>query len=123
MVPTTMFSALAATPPAGVPAKLSYGGRKFGVSYNSPNWKKQGWVENFTVKDGNGNSYTGFCMDHSKGPPKAGVTWSYQWTKTSDELPSAFALDWWHYYNDLSEKMDEMHPELNTTKEDRKSVV
>ena len=117
LVPTTMFSALAASPPAGVPATLSYGGRKFGVSYDSPNWKKRGWVENFTVKDGNGNNYTGFCMDHTKGPPKAGVTWSYQWTKTSDEMPSAFALDWWHYYNDISEKMDEMHPELNTTKE------
>ena len=117
LVPATMFSALAASPPAGVPATLSFGGKKFGVSYDSPNWKKKGWVENFTVKDSNGNSYTGFCMDHAKGPPKAGVTWSYEWTKTSDEMPSAFALDWWHYYNDISEKMDEMHPELNTTKE------
>ena len=97
LVPATMFSALAASPPAGVPATLSFGGKKFGVSYDSPNWKKKGWVENFTVKDSNGNSYTGFCMDHAKGPPKAGVTWSYEWTKTSDEMPSAFALVWWHY--------------------------
>ena len=40
LVPATMFSALAASPPAGVPATLSFGGKKFGVSYDSPNWKK-----------------------------------------------------------------------------------
>ena len=73
LVPATMFSALAASPPAGVPATLSFGGKKFGVSYDSPNWKKKGRVENFTVKDSNEKSYTGFSMDNAKEHINTGV--------------------------------------------------